>query len=111
MRHQKRIWLIIVLNILLWLGFGSLITKVSPDYIYVLRVTNYVLLIPLTQIAFFLVLTPALTLTLGLIFSSTKRGFALSLGISLFLLLKMLQAVNWLNILILVILVIVMLLA
>ena len=121
MRHQKKLWPIIILNLLLWGIFTWIIIKTSPDFFSKFIIYNFSakggpasgwhFSIPLTKIVFFTDLLLSLTLTLGLILKSTKKAFALSLGITIFLILKMFQLINWLNIFLLTSLVMIMFLA
>lgn len=89
MRRHKNFLPTLLIAILLWLSWLYIFFFISP-----LDTTYY---IPHT-IYFFVALSLSLTLTLALIFGNTRRGFLLTLGIIIFLILRMYGLAHYLNI-------------
>jgi len=91
MRKQRKNYLpTVILIIVLWGLLGVLITQVEPEL-----VKN--ILIPGLYLPFFLLLLPASFLTLAIALANTKRGLLMALGLNAFLILRVFELGNLLN--------------
>lgn len=89
-KRRKNYLPTLVLTLVLWLLWGGLIYFVEPEL-----VTNF--LIPHAYLPFFMLFWPASFLTLAIVLGNSRRGFLVSLGLVLFLGLRLVQLGNVLN--------------
>jgi len=88
LKHRRNFLPALILTCLFWVAFGLIIFYVSPEERFSL-------------LPFFFALFGALTLTLALLFGNTRRAFLLTLGIALFLVFRLLEMANPLNLILL----------
>lgn len=80
----------LVLIIILWGLLGALVYWVEPELVKDV-------LIPGLYLPFFLLFFPASLLTLALLLGNSRKGFLISLGITIGLILRVYRLDNWLN--------------
>jgi len=80
----------LALALVLWVLFFSMIVYVEPDLVKDVFVQGLYL-------PFFLLFIPACFLTLALMLGNTRRGFLITVGLTIFLLLRVFELGNVLN--------------
>ena len=90
-KRRKNYLPTLLLILILWSLLGLMVYFVEPEMVKDI-------LIPGLYLPFFLLFFPASGLTLGVIFNNSRRGFLLAIGITVYLILKVYQLDNWLNI-------------
>lgn len=81
-----------ILILVLWGLLGAIVTQVEPELVKDL-------LMPGLYLPFFLVFFPACFLTLTMVLANTKRGLLAALGLTGFLILRVFELGNLLNLL------------
>ncbi|MCX6816996.1 MAG: hypothetical protein NTZ93_03960 [Candidatus Beckwithbacteria bacterium] len=90
-KRRKNYLPTLLLVLILWALLGLMLYFVEPAMVKDI-------LIPGLYLPFFLLFFPASSLTLGIIFNNSLRGLLLAIGITAWLILKVYQLDNWLNI-------------
>jgi len=94
-RRRKNFLLTFILIVIFWAIFSFIIFFIEPE-----QVKNFI--IPGAYLPFFVNLFLALFFTLSIIFNNTSRGFLVSIGIILFLILRLHDLGNLLNVFLIV---------
>lgn len=94
-RQRKNFLATLVLIIFFWLTLGLMIWLVEPELIKDILIPNFYL-------PFFINLFLALFFTLAVIFANSRRGFLISLGTIIFLILRLHRLDNLLNIILII---------
>ena len=89
-KRRKNYFPTVILIVVLWSLLGVLITQIEPELI-----KN--VLIPGLYLPLFLLLLPATFLSLAILLANTKRGLLIALGLNAFLILRIFQFGNLLN--------------
>jgi len=89
-KRRKNYFPTVILIVVLWGLLGVLITRVEPELIKDI-------LIPGFYLPFFLLFLPASFLTLAILLANAKRGLLGALGLNAFLILRIFQFGNLLN--------------
>jgi len=89
-RRRKNFFPTLILIFFFWTTLGLMVCFIEPE-----TIKN--ILIPGLYLPFFLNLFLALFFTLAIIFINSKRGFLIALGITVFLILRLLTLGNILN--------------
>jgi hypothetical protein len=87
-KHRRNFLPALILACLFWTALTLVIFNTSPEEKFSLLV-------------FFCTLFGALTLTLALLFGNTRRAFLLTLGVIIFLVFRLLEMANTLNLILL----------
>lgn len=90
--HKKRFFFTFIFTVLSWGVWIYVLLSIPPEY------PNHFLSIPLSYIFFFAPLFVSLFLTITLLLGNTRRGFLLSMGIIVLLILQLLKTVNFLTV-------------
>lgn len=94
-RQRKNFLATLVLIIFFWLTLGLMIWLIEPELIKDILIPNFYL-------PFFINIFLALFFTLAVIFTNSRRGFLSSLGIIIFLILRLYRLDNLLNIILII---------
>ncbi len=94
-KRRKNYFPTVILILVLWGLLGGLITQVEPELVKDV-------LIPGLYLPVFLLLLPASFLTLAILSANTKRGLLIALGLNAFLILRIFQFGNLLNLFLIV---------
>lgn len=89
-RRRKNFFPTLILIFFLWTTLGLMINFIEPELIKDILIPNF-------YFPFFVNLFLALFFTLAIIFANSRRGFLISLGIVLFLILRLYGLGNLLN--------------
>lgn len=101
LKHRRNFLPAFFLNFLLWLSWFYIVFKIPPESNLPFTVYHLPFTIPTGHLLFFLTLTLSLTLTFAFLFSSTRRGFFLSLFIVISLILRLIKQAHLLNLILL----------
>lgn len=104
-KHRRNFLPTFIVNIILWISCVLIVFLLSPSLNFTFYILHYKFVFPVAITLFFLALTPSLTLTLSLLLANSRRGFLLSLFLSITLLFRLLKICHWWNILIVFLLV------
>lgn len=91
-----------IVNALLWIFWIIFLIGNPPSRHSQLSFLYLTIAVPTNIIIFFILFTPALALTLALLFGHTRRGFLLALGVDALLALQLIKQVNVLNLVLVV---------
>ena len=101
LKHRRNFLPTFIFNVLLWLSWFYVVFFLSPEKSLQFSVFSLQSSIPIVFLLFFLTLSLSLSLTFAFLFSSTRRGFFLSLLICGFLLLRLIKQAHVLNLILL----------